>query len=106
MKKIMFVSMCIVALSFGVINQAQSSVVNHLQKKEVPTTQTIYTCSMHPVIVSDKPGKCPVCKMNLVKKEMSTKAYAKLVYTCPMHPVVKSLKPGKCPICKMNLVKK
>lgn len=102
----MFVSMCIVALTFGVINQAQSSVVNHLQKKEVPATKTIYTCTMHPVIVSDKFGKCPVCKMDLVKKEISKKALAKLVYSCPMHPVVKSAKPGKCPICKMDLVKK
>ena len=106
MKKVLFVSMYIIALTFGTINQAQSSVVNHQQKKDVPSTKTIYACTMHPVIVSDKPGKCPVCKMDLVKKEMSTKAYAKLVYTCPMHPVVKSAKPGKCPICKMDLMKK
>lgn len=102
----MFVSMCIVALTFGVINQSQSSVVNHLQKKEVPVTKTIYTCPMHPEIVSNKPGKCPICKMELVKKEISTKDFAKLVYTCSMHPIVMSAKPGKCPICKMGLVKK
>ena len=29
----------------------------------------IYTCSMHPQIKSDKPGKCPICGMTLVKKE-------------------------------------
>jgi len=28
----------------------------------------IYTCSMHPEIVSDKPGECPICGMYLVKK--------------------------------------
>jgi Cu(I)/Ag(I) efflux system membrane fusion protein len=28
-------------------------------------TQT-YTCSMHPQIIQDKPGKCPVCGMDLV----------------------------------------
>jgi len=27
-----------------------------------------YTCSMHPTIVSDKPGLCPICGMELVKK--------------------------------------
>ncbi len=27
-----------------------------------------YTCSMHPTIVSHKPGACPVCGMELVKK--------------------------------------
>jgi Cu(I)/Ag(I) efflux system membrane fusion protein len=44
--------------------------------------------------------------MELVKKEISTKDFAKLVYTCSMHPIVMSDKPGKCPICKMGLVKK
>ena len=27
-----------------------------------------YTCPMHPSVVSDKPGSCPVCGMRLVKK--------------------------------------
>jgi hypothetical protein len=29
---------------------------------------TVYTCPMHPEVVSDKPGKCPKCGMTLVKK--------------------------------------
>jgi hypothetical protein len=28
-----------------------------------------YTCPMHPQIIRDAPGKCPICGMNLVKKE-------------------------------------
>ncbi|MDD5151832.1 MAG: efflux RND transporter periplasmic adaptor subunit [Flavobacterium sp.] len=28
----------------------------------------IYTCSMHPQIIRDKPGNCPICGMTLVKK--------------------------------------
>ena len=28
-----------------------------------------YTCSMHPEVVSDQPGKCPKCGMELVEKE-------------------------------------
>ena len=28
-----------------------------------------YTCPMHPQIVKDAPGRCPICGMNLVKKE-------------------------------------
>ncbi|GEO04997.1 hypothetical protein AAE02nite_26610 [Adhaeribacter aerolatus] len=27
----------------------------------------LYTCPMHPEVTSDKPGKCPECKMNLEK---------------------------------------
>jgi hypothetical protein len=54
----------------------------------------------HSDVVMDKPGKCPKCGMDLVKKEMpATK------YVCPMpeHSDVVSDKPGKCPKCGMNL---
>jgi hypothetical protein len=38
-----------------------------------PATQpiaghTLYTCRMHPQVVSDHPGNCPICGMKLVKK--------------------------------------
>ena len=26
-----------------------------------------YTCAMHPEIIRDKPGNCPICGMGLVK---------------------------------------
>lgn len=41
-------------------------------KKEVPKDpDTYYTCSMDPQVVEYKPGKCPICKMDLtpVKKK-------------------------------------
>src|SRR5437762_5446173 len=31
----------------------------------------VYTCPMHPQIIRDKPGNCPICGMKLVKKESS-----------------------------------
>lgn len=33
----------------------------------------LYTCSMHPEIIRDKPGNCPICGMTLVKKEPAAK---------------------------------
>jgi hypothetical protein len=40
----------------------------------IPVKQAavVYTCRMHPEVISDKPGKCPKCGMELVKKD-STK---------------------------------
>jgi Cu(I)/Ag(I) efflux system membrane fusion protein len=32
-------------------------------------TEVYYTCPMHPEVKSDKPGKCPKCGMELIKKE-------------------------------------
>ena len=29
----------------------------------------IYTCSMHPEVRANKPGKCPKCGMNLIVKK-------------------------------------
>ncbi|GEP97724.1 efflux RND transporter periplasmic adaptor subunit [Chitinophaga cymbidii] len=29
----------------------------------------LYTCPMHPQVIQNKPGKCPICGMNLVLKE-------------------------------------
>jgi hypothetical protein len=35
----------------------------------------MYTCPMHPEVVSDKQGKCPKCGMNLVLKNVQSKAH-------------------------------
>lgn len=41
----------------------------HLEKEQVQSEQakeTIYTCSMHPQIRRNGPGKCPICGMDLI----------------------------------------
>ncbi|WP_343672874.1 efflux RND transporter periplasmic adaptor subunit [Chitinophaga sp.] len=37
-----------------------------LADHSMDTSHVLYTCSMHPQVVSDKPGKCPICHMDLV----------------------------------------
>ena len=45
------------------------------EKNNIENTHTVsgqeYTCPMHTEVISDKPGSCPVCGMDLVKKEAS-----------------------------------
>jgi len=35
---------------------------------KVSEGKTLYTCAMHPFIIKDKPGTCPICGMALIKK--------------------------------------
>lgn len=57
----------------------------------------VYTCPMHPTVVSDKPGTCPVCGMDLVKKARPgdevkiTEDLARLIKS-PNETVVASIK--------------
>lgn len=77
----------------------------------------MYTCPMHREVISDKPGNCPKCGMNLVPEhEVTSDEHTHAtgmqelhgdsagLYTCPMHPQILEDHPGKCPLCGMNLV--
>lgn len=48
------------AIYLWVIKSANHSEMGHQNE--------VYTCSMHPQIIRDKPGSCPICGMTLVKK--------------------------------------
>lgn len=41
--------------------------------KKVKPAKVQYTCTMHPEVLTDKPGKCPKCGMALVKKSPAKK---------------------------------
>lgn len=47
----------------------ESKAESKYQPKSQFQSQTTYTCPMHPEVISDKPGKCPKCGMELVEKE-------------------------------------
>ena len=97
MKKLIFLSFMLTSVAFSF---AQTSKPKTPVSKSDTTGKYVYTCPMHPEVITDKPGKCPKCGMTLVKKKVDK------IYTCPMHPDVISDKPGKCPKCGMELVEK
>ncbi len=52
---------------------------------------------MHPEIVEDGKGICPLCKMDLLPARLD------FVWSCPVHSIVMEPKAGKCPICRRDL---
>ena len=65
MKRLRFISILLLVIAVISCNNDKDT---HAQHK-AETVQDIYTCPMHPEIIRDKPGKCPICGMDLVKKE-------------------------------------
>ncbi len=45
----------------------------HCDRKTDEAQQETYTCPMHPTVVSQTPGVCPVCAMDLVRKHAPVK---------------------------------
>lgn len=85
----------------------------------VKAVKEIYYCPMHPNYTSDRPGVCPICNMNLVKRDVTpgmseedqVKKHLSQICVmhnchkahggtpCPMMAVVKKGEKVNCPIC-------
>jgi hypothetical protein len=99
---------------------------------ERPLPPVSWTCPMHPEVVTDKSGACPLCKMELVAVRLESvwscqlhpdytryepgrcpidgRALVRMIkalsFTCPAHPKINEVNPGRCPIDKRPLVAK
>jgi len=66
---------------------------------------------MHPTVVQDTKGSCPICGMDLVpmdgqkqEGEAAAKSDQPAEYYCPVHSTVMFDQKGTCPICGTELV--
>ena len=72
----------------------------------------LWTCGMHPEVIQNEPGICPICHMDLTplrtddssEEQDAHAGHEDGLWTCPMHPDILEEEPGTCPICGMDLV--
>ncbi len=71
----------------------------------------LWTCGMHPDVLQEEPGTCPICQMDLVPVKDGGvighghgNGHGQELWTCPMHPNILEEEAGQCPICGMGLV--
>lgn len=96
-----FIILALLLLSLTVIAQEK-----HTGHDHETTADGYYTCPMHPTVVQDEPGDCPICGMDLVKEEAAatpTKEKKIKYWVAPMDPNFISDEPGKSPM-GMDLV--
>jgi len=78
----------------------------------------LWTCGMHPQVIQDEPGQCPICHMDLVPLAMEVDssptegpAHGAAVdgaaeWVCALHPQIVEAEPGECPIDGTALVRR
>ncbi len=69
---------------------------------------TLYSCGMHPHVLQEGPGRCPICGMDLTpvsEGEDEDTGPGAESWTCSMHPMIDEPEAGSCPICGMDLVR-
>lgn len=82
MKIFFIVSIALGSLIFAACeNQNKSGISSKTE------TEEIYTCSMHPQVIEHAPGRCPICGMNLVKKENAAREISQVDLSTLLQPV-------------------
>ena len=95
-----------------------------------PLPPVSWTCPMHPEVVNDQRGACPICRMALTPVRLElvwscqlhldgtehqagkcricgrqlVKIIKALSFTCPAHPKINEIDPGRCPVDRRTLV--
>jgi Cu(I)/Ag(I) efflux system membrane fusion protein/cobalt-zinc-cadmium efflux system membrane fusion protein len=118
MKKILFFSFLAFAAGIGltfmvVVNPLDSHWIHSIQEKlgvghQAPASETtqgqLWTCGMHPELILEEPGDCPICRMALVPikgfqkaDKTTTSAGERKIkhWRAPMDPTFISDQPGK-----------
>lgn len=106
---------------------ADAAATTDVANSKATVTNALYVCPMHPHIKEHGPGKCPICGMDLVKKEVAAppaepssdmqkkdgemkpndaSTQKILYYYDPMRPEEHFDKPGPSPFMDMQLVPK
>ena len=68
MKKTIFTAFFAVSMVFIVSCKSITTNSQNQMETQISTSETYYTCTMHPEVHSDKPGNCPKCGMELFQK--------------------------------------
>lgn len=74
-KAFLFLAMALIISLAGIYtitaaNYYETAASSNVVTATDSTDAKVYTCPMHPEVISDKPGECPKCGMDLELKEV------------------------------------
>lgn len=95
-KSLIIIGLAIIVIAAGLFFVISSNG----NETTLPAEKQLYTCGMHPDVISEEPGDCPICGMKLVPKKgtgtASNTGEKKILYwRAPMDPNEIYDKPGK-----------